>query len=387
MITSSRILRGVFKLNARCFSSLDVNTVDLRSDTVTRPTAKMRVAMKNALVGDDVYEEDPTVNKLQETCANLLGKEAALLVPTNTMANIASVLVHCNGRFNEVILGEDSHMLMYEVSGLAQLGGIQGRSVANLPDGTLDLKAIKSKIRPMTDVHQPWTRAICLENTQNRCGGKVLTVDYVQQVQKLAKDHDLSVHLDGARLFNAAAALKVEAKDFAQHVDSVAIAFSKGLCCPIGAVMAGTKDFIAQARRTRKALGGGMRQAGVIAAPMLVALEETLPKLREDHEKAYRIAEAITAMKGNSICSVDIKGVQSNIVMIDILERVCPLKFIDRMKQVTDKEKKSLGQSISVLMTLFYERKVRYVTHQDVSHEDVDKVITKLQYVIEELAS
>ncbi|KAH9499582.1 putative low-specificity L-threonine aldolase 2 [Bulinus truncatus] len=368
----------------RNYSSVGSCVIDLRSDTVTKPTARMREAMKNAEVGDDVYEEDPTVNKI---CASLLGKEASLLLPTNTMANLASVIVHCSGRFNEVIVGEDSHMYMYEVAGLAQLGGIQARSVANLSNGTLDVKEIQSKVRPLNDVHQPWTKVICLENTQNRCGGKVLSVEYIKQVQKLAKDHGVILHLDGARLFNAAASLKVQAKDFAQHVDSVTIAFSKGLCCPIGSVMAGTKDFISMAKKTRKALGGGMRQAGVIAAPMLVALEEILPKLDEDHVKAHRIAQAITDLKYNTVCSVNMEGVQSNIVMIDVLDRVGPSQFVNRMKHVTEKEKKSLGQSISILMTSFYGSKVRYVTHHDVTHEDVDKVITKLKFVIEELSS
>ncbi|CAL1545184.1 unnamed protein product [Lymnaea stagnalis] len=238
-IPSCRTLNAI-----RCLSSSSVSVIDLRSDTLTKPTQKMREAMKNAVVGDDVFGEDPTVNELQDVCASVLGKEASLLVPTCTMANTASVLVHCSGRFQEVILGEDSHMHMYELAGLAQLGGIQGRSIRNLPDGSMDLEEIEAKIRPVDDVHQPWTKAICLENTHNRCGGKVLTMDYVKKVKDLAKKHGLVVHLDGARLFNAATVLKVPPSEITQHADSVSVAFSKGLCCPLGSIMAGSKDFI-----------------------------------------------------------------------------------------------------------------------------------------------
>ncbi|BFZ18034.1 hypothetical protein BsWGS_21073 [Bradybaena similaris] len=295
----------------------------------------MREAMKNAVVGDDVCGEDPTVNKLQEVIADMLGKEAALLVPTCTMANTASVMVHCNGRFNEVIVGEDSHMNLYEVAGLAQLAGIQGCCVPNLPDGTIDLAKVEAKIRPMDDDHQPLTRAFCVENTHNRCGGKVLPLEYLRQVQLLGHKHNLNLHLDGARIFNAAVALRVPVADIAQYFDTVSVAFTKGLCCPIGSIIAGPKGFIDLARKARKALGGGMRQAGVIAAPMLVALEHMIPRLAEDHDRALRIATAVSSLQGNPVCSVDLSGVHSNIVMINIHGKVTPLQFSQRMRDVS----------------------------------------------------
>ncbi|CAG5122710.1 unnamed protein product [Candidula unifasciata] len=384
------VLLGDFTSTKVCQKSRGVYThtvIDLRSDTVTRPTGKMREAMKNAVVGDDVCGEDPTVNKLQEVTADILGKEDALLVPTCTMANTASVMVLCNGRFNEVIIGEQSHMNLYEVAGLAQLAGIQGCCVPNLPDGTMDLGQVEAKIRPVDDDHQPLTRAICIENTHNRCGGKVLPLEYLKEVELLARKHNLLLHLDGARIFNAAVALRVPAADIAQYFDTVAVAFTKGLCCPVGSIIAGPKSFINLARKARKALGGGMRQAGVIAAPMLVALEQMIPRLVEDHDRAFRIATAISSLQGNLVCSVDLSGVHSNIVMINILGKVTPLQFSRRMQEVTDEEKRSLGQSVSVLMWPYSPATVRYVTHNDVSEADVDNVIAKFLYVIEELSS
>ncbi|XP_059145875.1 uncharacterized protein LOC131932991 [Physella acuta] len=369
----------------RTFSSLGSYVVDLRSDTLTKPTPQMREAMKNAVVGDDVFGEDPTVNKFQEMCASVLGKEEALLMPTCTMANTSSVLVHCSGRFSEVILGEDSHIHKYEVAALAQLAGIQGKCVPNLPDGSMDIQDIEACIRPIDDVHQPWTKVICLENTHNRCGGKVLSLDYIKQVKDLAQQHSLLLHLDGARLFNAATALNIPVSDICKNADSVSVAFSKGLCCPLGSAVAGSKDFIAMARRARKALGGGMRQAGVIAAPMIVALETMVDRLSEDHSRAYRLAQGIEEMAGNPICNVDLKGVQSNIVMINLLGKVTPVQFSERLKMVTEEERKSLKQGISVLMLPFSRTQVRYVTHNDVKDEDIERAIKKLQYVIETL--
>uniref|UniRef100_A0A0B7ALH4 Aromatic amino acid beta-eliminating lyase/threonine aldolase domain-containing protein n=2 Tax=Arion vulgaris TaxID=1028688 RepID=A0A0B7ALH4_9EUPU len=387
LLLSQRALTftSAFKYQNRRSLTCSPCVVDLRSDTVTKPTEKMREAMKNAVVGDDVYGEDPTVNKLQAVISEMLGKEAALLVPTCTMANTASVLVHCNGRFNEVILGEDSHMYLYEVAGIAQLAGIQGCSVPNLPDGTMDLDKIEAKIRPLDDDHQPFTRAICIENTHNRCGGKVLPLDYIQKVQALAQKYKLLLHLDGARIFNASVALKVPVSEIAQYFDSVSVAFTKGLCCPVGSIIAGTHDFINLARRARKAMGGGMRQAGVIAAPMLVALEDMIPRLSEDHERAFRIAKAVNTRLGNPICRVDMDGVQSNIVMIQFDGDITPSQFSQRLQKVTDKERKSLGQSISVLMSPYSPTTLRYVTHNNINDSDVEKVIRKFYYVLEEM--
>ncbi|KAK3795211.1 hypothetical protein RRG08_056274 [Elysia crispata] len=373
--------------NSCWFSASATHVVDLRSDTLTTPTPKMREAMKNAVVGDDVYREDPTVNRLEEMAASILGKEAALLVPTCSMANTASILVHCDGRFNEIICGDQSHIHVYEVAAIAQFGGVQSRFVKNQPDGTMDINQIKEKIRPLDDEHQPWTRAICLENTHNRCGGKVLSLDYMQQVRNLSSQHNLIFHLDGARLFNAATALKVPPAEISQYCDSVSTAFSKGLCCPLGSVVAGSQDFIAMARRARKALGGGMRQAGVIAAPMIVALEEMMGRLEEDHRRARTIAEAVNYMGDNPVCKVTMSGVQTNIFLLELDGVVSPEQLSLRMKQVTAQEKKALGQVCTALMFPFSSRTVRIVTHNNITDSDVDLVSKKLQYVIEELSA
>jgi len=270
--------------------------IDLRSDTVTQPTEAMRQAMANAPVGDDVYGEDPTVNRLQEMAAALLGKEAALFVPSGTMGNLAAVLAHC-GRGDEVILGDQSHTFLFEAGGISALGGVHSRQIPNQPDGSLDLDDIRRAVRP-DDAHFPVTRLIALENTHNRCGGVVLTPDYMQSVAELARAHGLKVHLDGARLFNAAVALGVEPAALAAPVDSVTFCLSKGLCAPVGSVLCGSHDFIARAHRVRKQLGGGMRQAGVLAAAGIVALETMIPRLEEDHQRAKRLARGLSALPG-----------------------------------------------------------------------------------------
>jgi threonine aldolase len=256
----------------------------------------MRQAMANAPVGDDVYGEDPTVNRLQEMAAALLGKEAALFVPSGTMGNLAAVLAHC-GRGDEVILGDQSHTFLFEAGGISALGGVHSRQIPNQPDGSLDLDDIRRAVRP-DDAHFPVTRLIALENTHNRCGGVVLTPDYMQSVAELARAHGLKVHLDGARLFNAAVALGVEPAALAAPVDSVTFCLSKGLCAPVGSVLCGSHDFIARAHRVRKQLGGGMRQAGVLAAAGIVALETMIPRLEEDHQRAKRLARGLSALPG-----------------------------------------------------------------------------------------
>jgi threonine aldolase len=249
----------------------DLPIIDLRSDTVTHPTPAMREAMARAEVGDDVFGDDPTVNRLQEMAAERMGKEAGLFVPSGTMGNLAAVLSHC-GRGDEVILGSKSHTFLYEAGGVSALGGVHSHQASNQPDGTLDLGEVRGAIRSEDD-HFPVTRLICLENTHNRCGGVALTVEYTRAAGELAHEHGLALHLDGARIFNAAVALGVEAGDLAAPADSITFCLSKALSAPVGSVLCGSKDFIARARRARKQLGGGMRQAGVLAAAGIVALE------------------------------------------------------------------------------------------------------------------
>jgi threonine aldolase len=265
--------------------------IDLRSDTVTQPTQEMRDAMAHAEVGDDVYGEDPTINRLQEISAELMGKEAALFVPSGSMGNLAALLTHCQ-RGDEAILGELSHPYFYEAGSMAALGGIQPRPLRNQPDGTLLLEDIEAAIRD-DDPHYPITRLVAVENTHNRCNGIPLTAEYIQAVGKLVKKYKLTFHIDGARIFNAQVALGVPAKKLAAPADSITFCLSKGLCAPVGSVLCGSKEFIAKALRVRKQLGGGMRQAGILAAAGIVALEKMVDRLAEDHERARKLAAGL----------------------------------------------------------------------------------------------
>jgi threonine aldolase len=268
--------------------------VDLRSDTVSHPTPEMWEAMANAEVGDDVYGEDPTVKRLQDMAAERVGKEAALFVPSGTMGNLASILAHCQ-RGEEAIIGHLGHAYIFEAGGFASLGGVQPRVIPNQADGTLVPEDIVAAIRT-EDAHFPKTRLICLENTHNICGGNPITLSYTNQVGEIAREHDLCLHLDGARIFNAAAALGVSAEELAGPADSITFCLSKGLCAPVGSLICGSRDFIYRAHRMRKQLGGGMRQAGVIAAAGVVALTSMTERLHEDHERAARLGEVLRGL-------------------------------------------------------------------------------------------
>lgn len=291
--------------------------IDLRSDTVTHPTPTMREAMARAEVGDDVYGEDPTVNRLQVMAAQMLGKEAGLFVPSGTMGNLAAILAHC-GRGDEIILGHIAHTFLFEAGGIAALGGIHPRTVQNQPDGTIALDELRAAIRP-EDAHQPPTRLIVLENTHNRCAGSVLSVQYGQSVRALADEHGLRMHLDGARLFNAAVALRVPARELAEPFDSVTFCLSKALCAPVGSVIVGSREFIHLAHRARKQLGGGMRQAGVLAAAGVVALETMIDRLAEDHARAQLLASKLAEVPG---ILLDSGMPQSNMVYISLTDEI-----------------------------------------------------------------
>ena len=270
--------------------------VDLRSDTVTLPTDAMRRAMTEAVVGDDVYGEDPTVNQLQELGAEMTGKEAALFLPSGTMGNLVAVLAHC-GRGDEVILGNKAHTFSYEAGGISALGGVHSCQLPNQLDGTLLLDDIRAAIRP-DEAHHPVTRLITLENTHNRCGGVALTPEYTRAVGDLAQERGLLLHMDGARIFNAAVSQGVTAQVLAAPADSITFCLSKGLCAPVGSVLCGSKAFIHQAHRIRKQLGGGMRQAGILAAAGIVALETMIDRLAEDHARAKRLAQGLAEIPG-----------------------------------------------------------------------------------------
>lgn len=329
--------------------------VDLRSDTITKPTPAMRRAMAEAEVGDDVFGEDPTVNRLEEMAAERLGKEAGLFVASGTMGNLVSLLAQC-GRGDEVILGDQAHTFYYEQGGIAALGGIHPRPLPNRPDGTLDLDQIEAAIRP-DNVHFPRTRLIALENTHNRCFGSPLSVEYMQAVGALARRHGLRVHVDGARLFNAAIALGVEARELVADADSVTFCLSKGLAAPVGSVVCGTREFIAEARRARKVVGGGMRQAGVLAAAGIVALTEMVDRLAEDHANARRLAEGLADMAG---IFIELDRVKTNILYFTVTNGMSASELAGRLE----------AGGVRVLPT--GPCQLRAVTNYHVTAEDIE---------------
>ena len=290
-----------------------MRTVDLRSDTTTLPTDEMRQAIAESELGDDVFQGDPTVNKLQDLAAQRMGKEAALLVPSGTMANLASILTPC-GRGAEVILGNRAHSYKYEKGGISAYGGIHSTQIPNQDDGTMQLEDIRDAIRGIDD-HFPVTKLICLENTHNVCGGAPLSVTYTKEVADLARAHNIKMHIDGARIFNAAVAQGVEVQELVEDADSVSFCMSKGLAAPVGSVICGSKDFIDQARGIRKGLGGGMRQAGIIAAAGIVALETMVDRLQEDHTNARLLADGIADLPG---VVLDPESIKTNIIYFDL---------------------------------------------------------------------
>jgi len=338
--------------------------IDLRSDTVTRPTPEMREAMYRAEVGDDVFGDDPTVNRLEEVAAERLDKEAALFVASGTMGNLVALLTHC-GRGDEVIVGDRSHTYLFEQGGMAALGGITPRPIPNQPDGTLRCEEIESAIRD-DNVHYPRTRLICLENTHNMCNGTPLTADYTAHVARLARQHGLALHLDGARIFNAAVALEVDVKTLVRDVDSVMFCLSKGLCAPVGSLLCGSADFIAEARRARKVVGGGMRQAGILAAAGLVALEQMTERLADDHRRAKRLAEGIA-----EIPTFEVAPVHSNIVYFQLSEEAR-----QRPEEIT------AGLEARGIWLLGRELgRFRAVTHYWISDEDIETTIAAMREI------
>jgi len=323
---------------------------------MTRPTPAMSKAMAEAEVGDDVFGEDPTVNKLEAMAAERLGKEAALFVASGTMGNLVSLLAHC-GRGEEIILGSLAHTFFFEQGGSAAVGGIHPRTIPNQPDGTLPLSEIEAAIRP-DNVHFPRTRLIVLENTQNLCNGCPLDIDYMQTVGDIARRHDLKIHVDGARFFNAAVALGVAPDKLAAAADSVSFCLSKGLAAPVGSTVCGSRDFIDRARRARKILGGGMRQAGVLAAAGIVALTEMVDRLAEDHANARKLAEGLAAMPG---LAIDPSQIKSNIVYFGLTRADMTAEQL--VKQLDDQGARMLPVGIG---------RIRAVTHYHISAADID---------------
>ena len=344
-----------------------MNIVDLRSDTVTWPTDAMRDAMAQARVGDDVYGEDPTVNQLQEMGAEMMGKEAGLFVASGTMGNLVAMLAHC-GRGEEVILGNKAHTFLYEAGGISAVGGLHSCQLVNHPDGTLDLEDIRAAIRP-DEAHHPVTRLIALENTHNRCGGVSLTADYTRAVGNLAKERGLLLHMDGARIFNAATAQGVPARVLAEPADSITFCLSKGLCAPVGSLLCGSKAFIRQAHRIRKQLGGGMRQAGILAAAGIVALETMVDRLGDDHRRAKRLAEGLQEIPG---LELDPGTPYTNMIFMGIAEQVGQ-ETRDIVTRLAE-----LGVRVGVTG----KRRLRLVLHYWIDDAGVEKTIQAFKVVL-----
>ena len=337
-----------------------MNNIDLRSDTVTQQTPEMREAMAKAVVGDDVYGEDPTVNKLQELAAKIMGKEAGLFIPSGTMGNLSAMLAHCQ-RGDEVILGNKSHTFLFEAGGISALGGVHSCQLPNQPDGSIKLDDIRNAIRS-DDPHNPITRLIALENTHNRCGGTYQIPAYTREVCDFAHQHGLAVHLDGARIFNAAIACGVSVKEMVSHVDSVTFCLSKGLCAPVGSILCGSREFIRQAHRIRKQLGGGMRQAGILAAAGIVALEHMVDRLIEDHIHARKLADGLRLI--TSIV-LDEGTATTNMVFIKIRDDV----------NYSAQQISNLLEKQGIRIGMVGERRFRMVNHYWINDNDINKTI------------
>jgi len=331
-----------------------MNTIDLRSDTVTRPTAGMRKAMELAEVGDDVYGEDPTINRLQALAARMLGKEAALFVPSGTMSNLLSLLAHC-ARGDEYIAGQDAHIYRWEGGGGAIFGGIQPQPLDFEPDGTLDLAKVSRAVKS-PDHHHAVTRLLCLENTQ---GGRVLPLDYLDRAFDCARSHGLALHLDGARLFNAAVALGVPAARIAAHFDTVSVCLSKGLGAPVGSVLCGSAELVDKAHRWRKVAGGGMRQSGILAAAGIYALEHNVERLAEDHRNARALAAGLAEVEG-----LWVTPAHTNILFV-----TPPAGSAAPLREALAAEGILLGGGDNL----------RLVTHLDVSAQDVARTVEAFQ--------
>ncbi|HHX09570.1 MAG TPA: low-specificity L-threonine aldolase [Chloroflexi bacterium] len=343
---------------------------DFRSDTVTHPTPEMRKAMAAAEVGDDVYGEDPTVKSLEEKAAKKLNKEAGLFVTSGTMGNLVAVMAACE-RGDEVIMGTMGHNFLHEAGGVSVLGGIVIHTIPNQDDGKLKLADIRGAMRNPRDYHEPISKMVIVENTQNACGGKTIDREYMQQVGELSRELGLHYHVDGARIFNAAVDLQIEASELVESVDSITFCLSKGLCAPVGSVLCGEKDFIRKCRRIRKLLGGGMRQAGVIAAAGVVALDQMIDRLVEDHRRAKILADGLANIPGIQLT----KGSpNTNMVFL----KITPESRLDNRTLIS--ELKQLG----VLIMSTNEGEIRLVTHNDVDDQAVQSCIQAFEQVMQQ---
>lgn len=339
--------------------------IDLRSDTVTKPTEEMREAMYKAEAGDDVYGEDPTVNQLEELAADILGKEAALFVTSGTQGNQIAVLTHSKPG-DEMIIEAEAHIFYYEAGAVSALAGVQTRTVSGYK-GQMPIDAIRKAIRD-EDIHLPKTSLIALENTHNRAGGAILPLEYMREVHQLAQSKGIPIHLDGARLFNASVALGVDVKELTQYVDTVQVCLSKGLSAPMGSVLAGPKEWIQQARKWRKRLGGGMRQAGLMAAPGIISLTKMANRLAEDHRRAKQLALGLQQIEG---INIDVEGVQTNIVLFNV-----------QWTGMTAKEFLAVLKEKGILGSAFGEYLIRLTTHREITDHDIEQTLETIQSIV-----
>ncbi len=344
--------------------------VDLRSDTVTLPTKEMLEAIRNAKLGDDVYGEDPTVNELEELSAEKMGKEAALLVTSGTQANLTSVMAQTN-RGDEVILEADAHIYHYEVGGISALAGVVPKLIPGCM-GALNPEDVERAIKD-ENIHNPKTTLVCIENTHNRAGGTIISPEQIETLSKITKTRNLKLYMDGARIFNAAVAMGRDVKDFTRHVDSLMFCLSKSLSAPVGSVIVGSHAFISKARKIRKMLGGGMRQAGIIAAPGIVALKKMVDRLAEDHKNARILAEGLAKFEG---INIKLDTVQTNIVKFDISGlSLSPKEFLSKLQE---NGVKASGYGGSIM---------RMVTHRHIKKEDIEYTLNIVENVISHTSS
>lgn len=343
--------------------------IDLRSDTVTKPTQKMREVISNAIVGDDVYQEDPTIKILEKRIATMFNKESALFFPSGTMSNLTALLTWCSNRGSEVIMGDKSHIFLFEQAGASQFGGISPRTVPNLPDGTMSIRSIQNSIRE-NDIHEPVTQLICIENTHNACGGRVLPLSFMKDLRTLSNEYNIPIHLDGARIWNAITEMKTNPSIISNNVDSLTVCLSKGLGAPIGSLLVGSHYFITKARRVRKALGGGMRQSGILAAAGIQALDDFESGILEnDHIRAKRIEKEIKNMDLFHCHKVD-----TNIIFLDILQYNNEWVYEDISQNISN-----MFKYRGILVSAWSPLLLRMVIHRDINDNDIDHIINAIK--------
>ena len=341
--------------------------IDLRSDTVTLPPKEMKDYMMQSALGDDVYGEDPSINLLQEKTADLFKKEGALFVSSGTMANLISVLTHCN-RGDEILLGDKSHIFYYEAGGVSAFGGIHSHQLKNKEDGTIEINEIKNNIRKDGDDHFPKTKLLCLENTHNYCYGSPIDKNYFKEVHKLLKTQKIKLHIDGARIFNASIALKTSVADLTSSADSISCCLSKGLSAPIGSLIVGKKDFILKAKKIRKALGGGMRQAGIIASAGLYSFNNMIDRLEEDHEIAQILANKLHEVEN---LNIELDLVKTNIIFIHL-----------NNTKLSDKDFLLQLNQNNIKIDYKGNRKFRLVTHYGFQKNQIDTVVSTIANIL-----